>query len=435
MSPGVIGIIGLCLLFVLIFMKMPVGLAMATVGLVGFAWVRGLAPGLSLLGVEYYRTASTYAFSVIPFFVALGFLASAARLSEDGFKTINDWVGHLPGGLAMAATGACGIFAAICGDAIATSITVAAVSLPEMRKRNYSDVLSLGCLAASGNLGFLIPPSLGFIVYAIFTEQAVGTLFIAGIVPGILLTIIFMMTIWIQCRINPSLAPASSAASWRERFTSLRHITGSAILIALVLGGIYVGIFTPTEAGAVGVFGVLVLGLASRRLSWGAITGSLLETARLTGRIFILVIGAIVLSRFVTVTEVPLHLAELITSLSVSPYVVLAMVLVFYILIGFIMDIMSVVVIVAPILHPILVGLGFDPVWLGVITMVTILIGQITPPVGIVVYGLSGFVTDVSVWQIFRGSSRMYGQCCSAWQSWWLFHRYRCSCPTFRGSS
>ena len=421
MDLTLIGIIGICALIALIFVKIPVGLAMALVGLVGFAVVRGIEPGLSLFGVEYYRNAATYAFSVIPFFVAMGFLASASRLSEDGFIVINRWIGHKPGGLAMAATGACGVFAAICGDAIATATTVAAVSLPEMRKRGYSDRLSLGCLAAGGNLGFLIPPSLGFIVYAIFTEQAVGTLFIAGIIPGVILTLLFIVQIWIMCRINPNLAPPSPSSTWRERFASLKYITGSVIIIALVLGGIYAGLFTPTEAGAVGVFGVLVLGLVSRRLPWKGISDSLLETARLTGRIFVLIIGAIVLSRFVTVTEIPLSLAGAITSLTVSPYIVLVIVLIFYILIGFIMDIMSVVVIVAPILHPILVDMGFDPVWLGVVTMVTILIGQLTPPVGIVVYGLSGFVTDVPVWTIFRGVFPLSRRCCSSWLSWWLF--------------
>jgi len=212
-----------------------------------------------------------------------------------------------------------------------------------------------------------------------------------------------------MCRINPRLAPPSPQASWRERVGSLRYVIGSLLLIVLVLGGIYAGFFTPTEAGAVGLFGVIVLGLINRQLTWRGLTSSLYETVRLVGKIFILVIGAMVFSRFMCVTEIPLHLADAISKLITSPYVVLAIVMFFYILIGFIMDIMSIILLAAPILHPILVGLGFDPVWLAVITMITVLMGHISPPVGIVVYGLSGYVTDVPIFTIFRGALPFLG--------------------------
>ena len=404
MSLTIIGIIGVILLFVLIFLNMPIGLSLAMVGFIGVGVIRGYDPGMSIIDMEYFRTASTYAFSVIPFFVGMGFIASEVQLSTDAFYAINKWMGHLRGGLAMATTMACGSFAAVSGDAISTATTVAAVSLPVMRKNEYADVLSLGCLAAGGNLGFLIPPSLGFIFYAILTEQSVGTLFMSGILPGILLTLLFMLTIWVMCKIKPELAPPSAAASWSERFRSLRYIIGSLILIIVVLGGIYSGFFTPTEAGAVGIFGVIVLGLLNRRLKRMGLVSSLHETARLVGKIFILVTGAIIFSRFITVTEIPLHLAEAIGNLKVSPYLILCIVLAFYILIGFIMDIMSIILLAAPILHPVLVGLGFDPVWLAAITMITVLMGHISPPVGIVVYGLSGYVNDVPVFTIFRGA-------------------------------
>ena len=404
MSLEMVGLIGIVLLFVLIFLKMPIGLSLAMVGFIGVGVIRGIDPGLSVLGMEYFRTAATYQFSVIPLFVGMGFVASEAQLSSDAFYAINKWMGHQRGGLAMATTAACGMFAAICGDAIATATTVAAVSLPEMRKNKYADVLSVGCLAAGGNLGFLIPPSLGFIFYAILTEQSVGTLFMSGILPGVLLTGLFMVTIAVMVWIKPQLAPPSPRASWGERLKSLRYIIGSLALIILVLGGIYAGFFTPTEAGAVGVFGGIFLGLINRRLTSQGLVSSLRETARLVGKIFILVTGAMVFSRFMVVSEIPLRLAEAIGALDVSPYIVLAIVLIFYILIGFIMDIMSIILIAAPILHPILVGLGFDPVWLAVITMITVLMGHISPPVGIVVYGLSGYVRDVPVFTIFRGA-------------------------------
>jgi len=276
--------------------------------------------------------------------------------------------------------------------------------MPEMKKRNYSDVLSLGCIAAGGNLGFLIPPSLGFVFYAILTEQSVGVLFISGIMPGVLLTVLFLITIWIWCRINPEAGPASEKVDWNTRIKSLRGIVASVLVIVLILGGIYAGFFTPTEAGAVGVFGVLVIALVKRSLSFSGFTRAMLDTGKLVGRVFILVTGAIIFSRFITVTEFPFRLADAIVTLKVSPYFVLVIVLIFYILIGFVMDIMSIILLAAPILHPILVQLGFDPVWLASLTMVTILMGNISPPVGIVVYALSGYVQTVPVFTIFRGT-------------------------------
>jgi len=360
-------------------------------------------PGLQVLGLQYFRTAATYAFSVVPLFVLMGFLASEVKISTDAFYVIQKWMGHVRGGLAMATTTACAVFAAICGDSIATATTLAAVSLPTMRKFKYDDSLSLGCLASGGNLGFLIPPSLGFVFYAIITEQSIGTLFISGMLPGLLLTVLFIITIAIRCRINPQMGPAIPRASWIERLVSLRYIIGPLLIIVLVLGGIYGGIFTPTEAAAAGVFGCLVLGLIARRLSWSGLRYSLKETAVLVGRIFILVSGALVFSRFITVTEIPVTLAENLATLNVGPYVILWIVLIFYVMVGFILDIMSIILLVAPILHFILVELGFDPVWVASTTMITILMGQISPPFGIVVFGLSAYVPDVPIWTIYRG--------------------------------
>jgi C4-dicarboxylate transporter DctM subunit len=376
---------------------------MGLVGFVGLAVVRGWDSGLSVLGLQYFRTAATYAFSVIPLFVLMGFLASEVRISADAFYVVEKWIGHFRGGLAMATTVACAIFAAICGDSIATATTLAAVSLPIMRKQGYSDVLSLGCIASGGNLGFLIPPSLGFVFYAIITEQSIGSLFISGIGPGVLLTVLFVIMIAIWCRMDPSMGPPTPRVSWKERGVSLRYILGPFIIILLVLGGIYSGLFTPTEAAAAGAFGCYVIGLVSRRLSWKGFRGSLEETARLVGRIFILVSGALVFSRFITISEIPNNLAAALATLDVSPYVILWIVLIFYILIGFILDIMSIILLAAPILHFVLVGLGFDPIWLGSTTMITILMGQISPPFGIVVFGLKGYVQEVPIWTIYRG--------------------------------
>ena len=403
MSLTMIGLIGVIVVFVFIFLNMPIGISLALVGFIGLSIVRGIDGGLSILAVDTFRTSASYIFCVIPLFVSMGFLASKAGLSDGAFEAINKWIGHWRGGLAMATTGACAMFAAICGGAVATATTVAAVSLPQMRKYKYDDVLSLGVLAAGGNLGFLIPPSMGFMLYAIITNQSIGILFISGVLPGLLLTVLFMMTIWLMCRINPKLASPSPSASWKERFVALRYTIPSIILIVLVLGGIYAGIFTPTEAGAVGVFGVIVIGLANRRLTWQGFTSALREAAKLYGMVFILIIGTMIYSRFLVVTEVPMFLSETIAVLDVSPYIVLIICLTFYILIGFIMDIMAMLMLTVPILHPVLVALGFDPVWLAVLTIITVLMGHISPPVGIVVFGLAGYVRDVPVYTIFRG--------------------------------
>lgn len=409
MSLTLLGVLGIIVLFVLIFLNVPVGFSLAGIGILGVCLTRGFDSGLNILGVEYFRTASTYVFSVVPLFIGMGFLASHADLSRQAFIVIKNFIGHRRGGLAMASTVACSIFAAICGDSIATATTIGSVSLPEMRRYKYKDTLSLGCIAAGGNLGFLIPPSLGFIFYAILTEQSVGILFISGILPGVLLTVLFLIAIWIWCSIDKNVAPASERVGWGERFRSLYHIIAAVFLILLILGGIYLGLFTPTEAGAVGLFGVLIVGIVTRGLSLDGFIRAMFDTAVLVGRIFILITGAIIFGRFITFTEIPPNLAQAIVDANLPPYLVLCIVLGFYVLIGFVMDIMSIILLAAPILHPILVQLGFDPVWLAAATMVTVLMGSISPPVGIVVYAMSGFVEDASVFTIFRGTFPFLG--------------------------
>jgi C4-dicarboxylate transporter DctM subunit len=404
MSLEILGLFGLLAFLVLVFLEIPIGVSMALVGFIGLGLVQGFDAGLSVLGLQYFRTAATYAFSVIPLFVLMGFLASEVKISDDAFIVVKKWFGHLPGGLAMACMMACAIFSAICGDSIATATTLAAVSLPEMRRLGYDDRLSLGTLASGGNLGFLIPPSLGFVFYAIITEQSIGQLFISGIGPGILLTVLFLIVIAVWCRINPKLGPPTTPAPWGERWRCLKYIISPALIILLVLGGIYSGLFTATEGAAAGCAGCYVIGVVTRRLTVKAFRKSLIETAKLVGKIFILVSGALTFSRFFTIVQLPTHLAELIASLNLEPLGVLWVVLIFYIIVGFFLDIMSIILLVAPILHFVLVGLGYDPIFLASVTMITILMGQISPPFGIVVFGLSAYVPDVPMWTIYRGA-------------------------------
>ena len=409
MSLDLIGFLGLLIFLILVFLEIPIGICMALVGFIGLAVVQGFDVGISVLGLQYFRTAATYAFSVIPLFVLMGFLASEVKISDDAFIVVKKWFGHFRGGLAMACTVACAIFAAICGDSIATATTLAAVSLPEMRKIGYDDRLSLGTLASSGNLGFLIPPSLGFVFYAIITEQSIGQLFVSGIGPGILLTILFLITIAIWCRINPQLGPATKPEPWIERWRCLKYMISPALIIILVLGGIYTGVFTATEGAAAGCAGCYIIGFVTRRLTVKAFRHSLIDTGKLVGKIFILVSGALTFSRFFTIVQLPTHLAEIISTFNLSPMGVLWVVLVFYIIVGFFLDIMSIILLVAPILHFVLVGMGFDPIFLGSITMITILMGQISPPFGIVVFGLSGYVPDVPIWTIYKGTLPFLG--------------------------
>jgi C4-dicarboxylate transporter DctM subunit len=409
MSPAMVGIIGFCLFFVLIFLNMPIGFVMALVGFVGFGLIRGFDPAMSLLSVQTYRTASDFILGAIPLFIAMGFLAMHLGLSTDLFYVMNKWIGQLRGGLAMAATGACSMFAAICGDAVATAAAVGVVALPQMRKNKYADVLSTGVLASAGNLGFLIPPSLALLIYAVITEQSIGTLFAAGILPGLLLAAFFVITIWLWCRINPKLSTAAPPASWRERFRSLRYVSGSFFVIVLVLGGIYGGIFTPTEAAAIGVFGVILVGFIFRRVTWQRFADGISDTALLTGKIFILITGARIFMRLITVSEIPLNMSETIATLQLSPYVFLGMVLIFYIIMGFVADILAIILITVPVLHPVLVGMGFDPVWISILIILTVLMGMVTPPVGIVVFALSGVFKDVPIYTIFRGVLPFFG--------------------------
>ncbi len=404
MSLTTIIIIGICLFLLLMFLRMPIGLAMALAGFIGIILARGLSPALNNVGSIVYSTATSYNLSVIPLFILMGTLAGYGGVSKDAFSSLHKWVGHLRGGLAMATTGACAAFGAVCGDHIATAATMCTAALPEMRRYNYGDELSLGCIAAGGNLGFLIPPSAAFIVYGFVTQVSIGSLFIAGILPGLLLTLLFWIAIYIQCKINPTLAPRGPQASWGERVKALKGLWSILLLFIVVIGGIYAGVFTPTEAGAVGAFATLILGTATKQLTWQGFVNALFETAMTTAMIFLLIMGAMIFSTFLTTTEVTITLARLIEGWNVNPYVILSVILIFYVITGFFMDIFALLIVSLPIVFPIVViSLGFDPVFFGVLSVLTIVMGSISPPVGVVVFAVHGIVREVPLFRIFRG--------------------------------
>jgi len=403
MSLEMIGIIGILLMLALMFLRMPLGAAMALVGFAGFCHIVDSQAGVTMLSSVAYSMASKYMLTTIPLFTLMGILAGNAGFSSDAFEAVNKWLGHLPGGLAMATMGACAGFAAVCGSEIATAATMCSVAYPEMRKYKYSNQFSLGAISCGGQLGIMIPPSIAFILYAFLTEESIGSLFIAGIFPGILITVLFIIAIILICWRNPAAAPAGPKSNWRERIVILYRVWGIIALFLLVMGGMYTGFFTPTEAGSVGAFGALVLGLIKRRIIWKNFMNSLTETGRIAGMIFLLIIGSSIFSAFMAVSEIPFSLANFIGGLSVHPVIVVVALLVMYIIIGFFMDIIAVMVLTVPIIYPVLKTVGIDPIWFGVLVVLTIMMGAVTPPVGVVVYAVAGMVKDVPLYTIFRG--------------------------------
>jgi tripartite ATP-independent transporter DctM subunit len=403
MNPLVVGMIGIALLFVLFALGMPIGFVMALVGWLGYVYLGSLDAGLNILGLTFYAVGSSYTLSVIPLFILMGQFAAHSGLSRDIYHTVDRWIGHRRGGLAMATIGACAGFAAISGSSLATAATMGTVALPQMKKYNYSPALATGTVAAGGTLGILIPPSTTFVFYAILTEQSVGRLFIAGIFPGLLLAALFILTIYIRVIFNPDLAPRGEKTDFKEKIVSLKGIWQMLVLFSLVMGGIYTGVFTPTEAAGAGAFGAFVFALVKNRITRQNLTESLSQTAQTAAMIFIIVIGAHIFGYFLAVTRIPSELADVMAGLEVSKYVILAAVVILYAILGMFLEGFAILVLTIPIIEPLMTNLGFDPIWFGVMIVVMMEMSLITPPVGINVFVLKGVAKDVPMYTIFRG--------------------------------
>lgn len=403
MSPLTTGLIGIALLFLLFASGMPIGFVMALVGWLGYVYLGSLDAGLNILGLTFYAGGTSYTLSVIPLFVLMGQFAAHAGLSRDIYKTVEKWVGHRRGGLAMATIGACAGFAAISGSSVATAATMGTVALPEMKKYKYSPALATGTVAAGGTLGILIPPSATFVFYAILTEQSVGKLFVAGILPGILLAALFILTIYIRVRLKPDIAPRGEKTTLREKVVALKGVWSMLSLFLLVMGGIYTGIFTPTEAAGVGAFGAFVLALGNRRVNRENFAMSLSQTAQTTAMIFIIIISAHVFGYFLAVTRIPSELADFMAGLEVSRYIILAAVVLLYTILGMFLEGFAILVLTIPIIQPLMVNLGFDPIWFGVLVVIMMEMSLITPPVGVNVFVIKGVAKDVPMYTIFRG--------------------------------
>lgn len=403
MTPTVIGIIGILALIVLIFSRMPIGFIMVIVGFLGFSRIVSWDAGLNLIAQDVFSVFSSYNLTVIPLFVLMGQVAFHAGISTRLFNAAYKFIGHLPGGLAIATVGACAAFSAICGSTNATAATMAAATLPEMKRYDYKPGLATGVVAAGGSLGILIPPSVIFIVYGILTQQSIGKLFIAGLLPGILLTVMFAVTILVWTSLRPDIGPPGARRPLKEKLASLSGLVETLILFALVMGGLFAGVFTPTEAGAVGAFGTVALAVVRRKLDWEGFKNSLFETTRITCMILVIVAGATVFGHFLAVSRIPFNLASWITGFSLPPAMIMFFIISVYLISGCFIDALALIMLTVPIFYPVVIRLGYDPLWFGVIIVLVTQIGVITPPVGANVYVVSGVARDVPLDTIFKG--------------------------------
>ena len=403
MSPLTVGIIGIFFLFLLLALRMQIGFSMALVGFLGFAVLSSVGSSFAIMGMEPFKIGAAYSLTVIPLFILMGQFANHSKMGFEIYQTVYRWIGFLPGGLSMATIGACGGFAAISGSSLAAAATMGMVALPEMRRFKYDNALATGCVAAGGTLGILIPPSTVMIIYGILTEQPIATLFIAGILPGLLLTGLFILTIYVVTKIKPSLGPPGPRFSMKERIYSLKDTWSIFSLFVLVIGGLYTGWFTPTEAAGVGAFGAFAITIIKKRLTWDNLKLSLAQTVRTTAMVFLILIGAHVFGYFLTISQIPDQLSILATEWGLSRYAILAMIIFAYIIMGCFMEGLALMVLTIPIVYPLVLELGFDPIWFGVIITLVMEMSLITPPVGINVFIISGISKDVPMYVIFPG--------------------------------
>ncbi len=407
MSPTTIGIIGISVMVLVFFTRMPVAYVMTMIGFLGFSFMISFKGGLNLLSRNIYEVFSSYGLTTIPLFILMGQLAFNSGISARLYDTAYKFLGSTRGGLAMATVSACTAFGAVCGSSPATAATMATVGLPEMKRYNYADELSTGSVASGGGLGMIMPPSVVLIVYGVLTEESIGKLFVAGIIPAIFVTILFIISIYIRCRIAPDQGPPGETFSWKEKIKSLNGLIDTLAVFGLVMGGLFFGFFTPTEAAAVGAFGVLLVSLIRRQITWQGFVKSLFETLRTSCMVMLLIAGAVVFGKFLAVTRIPFNVASWIGSFDLPPFVIMGMIVLVYFLGGCFMDALAFVMLTIPIFFPIVIDLGYDPIWFGVIIVMVTEMGVITPPVGInvyVVYGVAeGVIGGVPLESIFKG--------------------------------
>jgi len=404
-NPVTVGILGSGLLVFLLFLGMPIAFVMMFVGFLGISYLASVHAALPVVAKTVYETAAHYPYTIIPLFILMGGFAGNAGITRELYQSFDKWFRRLPGGLGIATVAACAFFAALSGSSVAAAAAMGTVAIPEMRRFNYAPKLAVGVVAAGGTLSFLIPPSLGFVVYGMLTEQSIGKLLISGIFPGILLSLAFMAIIVIEVRMDPSLAPATPGeVSFKEKLLAFSGVWETMLVFFIVMGGIYLGFINPTEAGAIGATALFVIALLKKKLSFRNLSDSLLEAVRISVLVLFLVAGANVFSYFLALSTIPMAVSSWMAGLAVSRYVVLSIIIIIYLILGCFLDAISMMVLTMPVIFPVVKALGFDPIWFGVICVIMMEAGLITPPVGLNVYTLAGVVKDVPMETIFRGA-------------------------------
>ena len=403
MSADTVAVLGFAALFAMMLLRVPVGMAMGLVGVAGFGAMTGLKPALSLIGQTSMRTVTDYTFGVIPMFLLMGAFVSNSGMSRELFRAANTFLGHLRGGLGFATIVACAAFAAISGSSVATAATFSTVAYPEMRRFNYPQSVAAGTIAAGGTLGAMFPPSTVLVVYGIITEQDIGKLFMAGIIPGLVAVCMYIATLAAIGVVRPAMLPRGPRSSWVDRRAALKDVWAPILLFVFVIGGLYGGLFTPTEAGGMGAGGAFIIGVARRRLPRALILQSLLQATRTAAAVFTVLIGALLFGYFLTITGTPQRVTEVLTGLGLGPYGVLVLILLMYLVLGCLMDAMAMIILTVPIVFPVIKQLGFDPIWFGVIIVMTVELGLIHPPVGMNVFVIKSVVGELKFSTIFCG--------------------------------
>jgi tripartite ATP-independent transporter DctM subunit len=404
-TPIAAGIAGSFLLLILLFLGMPIAFVMMFVGFLGISYLASVHAALPVVAKTVYETAAYYPYTIIPLFILMGAFAGGAGITAKLYGSFDKWFRKLPGGLGIATIAACAFFAALSGSSVAAAAAMGTIAIPEMRRFKYDPALAVGVVAAGGTLSFLIPPSLGFVVYGMLTEQSIGKLLVSGILPGLVLALAFVAVIVVKVKLNPILAPATPGrVAWKEKFRALGGVWETLLVFFIVMGGIYLGFVNPTEAGAIGATALFVIVISKLKLTWRSLTTALVEATRISVLVLFLVAGANVFSYFLALSTIPASVSAWMAGLKISPYAVMAIIVFIYVLLGCFLDAISMMVLTMPVIFPVIKTLGFDPIWFGVVCVIMMEAGLITPPVGLNVYTLAGVVKEVPMETIFRGS-------------------------------
>jgi C4-dicarboxylate transporter DctM subunit len=403
MSLVTVGIIAMVIMFTMLAFGMPIGVGMGAIGALGLWYVVSGSAAFAKMAIPPFDTVASYELAVVPLFLLMAHVVFNTGMGKDLYTLAAKWLGHLPGGVAIATVAGCAAFAAVSASSMATAATMGLVALPEMKKLKYDPALATGCVAAGGSIGILIPPSTLLIIFGIITETSIGRLFLAGFIPGILEALFYIITIYILCRWNPSLGPRSVRYKFKEKIKAFGGCAELIILILVVIIGLTSGWFTPTEAGAMGAVGAIGLAMIRKRLSWSKLSESFSETMKTTGMIYGIIIGAFILNYFLAVTRIPFNVSDYVAQLSLPPLGVLAIIMFLYLILGCILDGAAMMLLTIPIFFPLAMKMGFDPIWFGILVCRAMEIAMITPPIGINVYVIAGVAPDVPMQTIFKG--------------------------------